>query len=173
MPPFVPITQYVKGEFLMHVFTPIILAATVFIAAPAFAQSAADTNMEILMQKVKADKKLLVSSNMNLTDAEAKAFWPLYEEYQKELDKINQHIGHTIKEYADAFNKGPVEDNTAKKLLSEALSAQESEVKLKRTYADKISKVLPWSKTARYIQIENKVRAIVNIELAKAIPLTY
>jgi len=157
----------------MRVFTPIILAVTVFIAAPAFAQSAADTNMEIMMQKVKADKKLLVSSNMNLTDAEAKAFWPVYDEYQKELDKINQTLGNTIKAYADAFNKGPVEDNTAKKLLGEALSAQESEVKLKRTYADKVSKVLPWSKTARYIQIENKVRAIVNIELAKAIPLTY
>ncbi|MFY4728737.1 hypothetical protein, partial [Nitrospira sp. BLG_2] len=156
----------------MRVFTPAILAVAVFIAAPAFAQSATDTNMEIMMQKVKADKKLLVASNMDLTDAEAKAFWPLYDEYQKELGKINQTMGNTIKEYADAFNKGPVENDTAKKLLGEALSAQESEVKLKRTYADKISKVLPWSKTARYIQIENKVRSIVNIELAKAIPLT-
>lgn len=157
----------------MRVLTPVIMAVAVFIAAPAFAQSASDTNMEILMQKVKADKKLLVASNMDLTDAEAKAFWPLYEEYQKELEKINQHLGNTIKEYAEAFNKGPVENNTAKKLINEALSSQESEVKLKRTYAEKISKVLPWSKTARYIQIENKVRAIVNIELAKAIPLTY
>ncbi len=157
----------------MRVFTPAILAVAVFIAAPAFAQSATDTNREIMMQKVKADKKLLVASNMDLTDAEAKAFWPLYDEYQKELGKINQTMGNTIKEYADAFNKGPVENDTAKKLLGEALSAQESEVKLKRTYADKISKVLPWSKTARYIQIENKVRSIVNIELAKGIPLTY
>lgn len=157
----------------MRVFTSMVLTVAVFMAAPVFAQSAADTNMEILMEKVKADKKLLVASNMNLTDAEAKVFWPLYEEYQKELGKINQTMGNTIKEYADAFNKGPVENNTAKKLLGEALTAQESEVKLRRTYADKISKVLPWSKTARYIQIENKVRAIVNIELAKAIPLTY
>ena len=42
------------------------------------------------MQKVKADKKLLASSNMTLTDAEAKVFWPLYDEYQKDLDKMNQ-----------------------------------------------------------------------------------
>jgi Spy/CpxP family protein refolding chaperone len=167
------ITYTKKGELFMRLFTPIILAGAVFIAAPAFAQSAADTNMEILMQKVKGDKKLLVASNMDLTDAEAKAFWPLYDEYQKELDKINQNLRNTIKEYADAFNKGPIENNTAKKLINEALSAQESEVKLKRTYADKISKVLPWSKTTRYIQIENKIRAIVSIELAKVIPLTY
>ncbi len=37
------------------------------------------------MQKLKADKKLLVASNMELTDAESKAFWPLYDAYQKDL----------------------------------------------------------------------------------------
>lgn len=157
----------------MRVITPIVLTLAVFIAAPAFAQSAEDTKMEILMEKVKADKKLLVASNMDLNEAEAKAFWPLYDQYQKELDKLNQTLGNTIKEYADAFNKGPVENNTAKKLLNEALRVQESEVKLRRTYADKVSKVLSWSKAARYIQIETKVRSIVNMELAKAIPLTY
>jgi hypothetical protein len=157
----------------MRVFTPFILAVAAFIAAPAFAQSTADTNMEILMQKLKADKKLLVASNMDLNDAEAKAFWPLYDEYQKELGVINNHLMNTLKEYADAYNKGPIENDKAKKLLNEALSVQEAEGKLKRTYAEKISKVLPWFKTARYIQIENKVRAIVNMELAKQIPLTY
>lgn len=157
----------------MRVITPIVLTLAVFIAAPAFAQSAEDTKMEILMEKVRADKKLLVASNMDLNEAEAKAFWPLYDQYQKELDKLNQTLGNTIKEYADAFNKGPVENNTAKKLLNEALRVQESEVKLRRTYADKVSKVLSWSKAARYIQIETKVRSIVNMELAKAIPLTY
>lgn len=157
----------------MRLITPILLSFAVFIAAPAFAQSAEDTKMEILMEKVKADKKLLVASNMDLNEAEAKAFWPLYDQYQKELDKLNQTLGNTIKEYADAFNKGPIENNTAKKLLNEALRVQESEVKLRRTYADKVSKVLSWSKAARYIQIETKVRSIVNMELAKAIPLTY
>ncbi len=157
----------------MSVVTPIVLTLAVFIATPAFAQTAADTNMEILMEKVKADKKLLVATNMDLTEAEEKAFWPLYEQYQKELDKLNQKLGNTIKEYADAFNKGPVENNTAKKLLNEALTIQESEVKLRRTYAGKVSKVLSWSKAARYIQLETKVRSIVNMELAKAIPLTY
>ncbi|MDF0673641.1 MAG: hypothetical protein P0120_04770 [Nitrospira sp.] len=157
----------------MRVVTSIVLTLAVFIAAPAFAQSAADTNMEILMEKLKADKKLLVASNMDLSEAEEKAFWPLYDQYQKDLDKLNHTLGKTIKEYADAFNKGPVENNTAKKLLNEALTVQESEVKLRRTYANKVSKVLSWSKAARYIQIETKVRSIVNMELAKAIPLTY
>jgi len=161
----------------MQVFTPLLLTAAVFLAVPALAEdagkTAANTNMEILYQKVKADKKLLVSSNMDLTDAEAKSFWPVYDEYQKELDTINRNLGKTIKEYADAFNKGPIANDTAKKLMNEALVVQESELKVRRSYAEKVGKVLPASKTARYIQIETKIRAVVNSELAAQIPLVY
>lgn len=137
--------------------------------------SAADTNMEILMQKVKADKKLLVASNMDLNDAESKQFWPLYDQYQHDLQQINERLRNTIGEYAQAYNqgKGQISNDTAKKLLNDTLAIQESEVKLKRTYADKVGKVLSPTKTARYIQIENKIRALVNFELARQIPLVY
>ena len=129
--------------------------------------------MEILKQKVKADKKLLVASNMELNEAEAKQFWPLYDSYQKELEQLNQKLGKAITEYAEAFNKGPVPNDTAKKVLGEVLNVEEQEVKLKRSYAEKVGQVLPATKAARYIQIENKIRAIVKVELAQAIPLVY
>jgi len=157
----------------------VLLAGAVLVAIPVYGQDAgktsADTNMEIFIQKVKADKKLLVATNMDLTDAESKAFWPLYEAYQKELEQLNQRLGKTINAYADAYEqgKGMIPNDTAKKLLNEALTTQEAEVKLKRTYANKIGKVLPATKTARYIQIENKIRALVNFELARAIPLVF
>ena len=167
----------------MQVLTTCLLAATVLLAAPAIAQdagttgspsaSSADTNMEILMQKIKADKKLLVAANMELTDPEAKSFWPLYDTYQKELGAVNQKLRKTIQEYADAFSKGPIPNDTAKKLLNEVLAVEEAEVKLKRSYAEKISKVLPAAKTARYLQIETKIRAILKAELAQQIPLVY
>jgi hypothetical protein len=161
----------------MQVFTPLLLTAAILLASPVIAQqagpTAADTNRDILIQKVKADKKLLVASNMDLTDAEAKAFWPLYDAYQKDLNTINEKLGKTIQDYAEAFNKGPISNDAAKKLLNDALSVQESEIKVKRTYAEKIGTVLPAAKTARYIQIENKIRAILNAELAAQIPLVY
>lgn len=142
-------------------------------AVPAMAQEMSDTNMEILKQKLKADKKLLVAGNMELSDAEAKKFWPIYDAYQKDLEQVNHKLGQTIKDYADAFNKGPIQDNTAKKLLNEALSVEEQETKLKRTYADKLEKAIPYSKVARYLQIENKIRALIRMELAQQIPLAY
>jgi hypothetical protein len=146
-------------------------------AVPAFAQTAgsADTNMEILVQKLKADKKLLVANNLELTDAESKGFWPLYDAYQKDLQEVNEQLGKTIWDYADAYSqgKGSISNDIAKKLLNEAISVEEQEVKLKRTYADKIGNVLPAAKTARYIQIETKIRALVKFELARQIPLVY
>ena len=142
-------------------------------AVPAFSQPVSDTNMEILKEKLKADKKLLIAGNMDLTDPEAKQFWPIYDSYQKELDGINKQLGQTIKDYADAFNKGTIPNDTAKKLLGEALSVEEQEVKLKRTYAEKLGKVLPATKVARYIQLENKIRSLIKLELAQQIPLVY
>lgn len=155
----------------------VIISSMVLFAVPAFAQTegSADTNMQILMDKVKADKKLLVASNMGLTDAEGKDFWPVYEAYQKDLQQVNERLGKTIASYADAYNqgKGTISNDTAKKLLDEALSVEEQEAKLKRTYADKVGKVLPAAKTARYIQIENKIRAVIKFQLAQQIPLVY
>ncbi len=154
-----------------------IIAGAILFAVPAFAQTegSADTNMQILMDKVKADKKLLVASNMDLTDAEAKSFWPLYEAYQKDLQKVNEQLGKTIATYAEAYNqgKGTISNDTAKKLLHEVFSIEEQELKLKRANAEKVGKVLPAAKTARYIQIENKIRAVIKFELARQIPLVY
>jgi hypothetical protein len=150
-----------------------VAVVAVLLAGSAMAQNTNDTNMEILKQKVKADKKLLVASNMDLNEAEGKQFWPLYDSYQKELEQLNQKLGKTITEYAEAFNKGPVPNDTAKKLMGEVLNVEEQEVKLKRSYAEKVGKILPATKAARYIQIENKIRAIVKVELAQAIPLVY
>jgi Spy/CpxP family protein refolding chaperone len=149
------------------------LAALMLCAAPAMAQEMSDTNMEILKQKLKADKKLLVAGNMDLSDAEAKKFWPLYDSDQMDLNQVNQQLGQTIKEYAEAFNKGSIPDNKAKKLLNDVLSMEEQENKLKRTYAQKLEKVLPYNKVARYMQIENKIRAVIKMELAQQIPLVY
>ena len=144
-------------------------AAAALLALPAGAQTS--SNMQILADKIKADKKLVVAANMQLTEDEAKAFWPVYEAYQKDLQGINRRLGGTIKKYADAYKQGQVSDETAKGLINEAIAIEEAEVKLKRSYVPRLEKVIPGVKVARYIQIENKIRAIVKHELAGQIPL--
>jgi hypothetical protein len=146
-----------------------LFAVATMLALPTIAQTTSD--MQILAEKVKADKKLVVAANMQLTEDEAKGFWPVYEAYQKDLQAINQRLVGAIRNYADAYNKGPVSDETAKQLINEAIAIEDAEVKLKRSYVPKLEKVIPGMKVARYIQIENKIRAVAKYELAAQIPL--
>jgi hypothetical protein len=149
-----------------------LLTGALLIAGAAMAETT-DTDMQILKDKLKADKKLLVAQNMNLSESESKQFWPIYDSYQKDLDQVNQKLGRTIQEYAEAYNKGPVPNDTANRLLNDALSVEEQETSLKRTYAQKLQQVIPPPKVARYIQMETKIRSIIKVELAKQIPLVY
>ncbi len=144
----------------------------VLVMALTFAQSVlADDNMQILRDKIKADKKLVVSVEMQLTDSEAKGFWPVYETYQKELDTINRRTMSMIASYADAWNAGSMNNEKAKKLTSDFLAVQADELKLLVSYVPKLDKVLPATKVARYLQIENKIRTIVKYDFASKIPL--
>jgi len=127
--------------------------------------------MQILLDKVKADKKLVVATNMDLTDAEGKAFWPIYDLYQKDLQGINDRLGKTILAYADAYNNKTLTDAQAMQLTNEAIAIDQDEVTLRKSYAAKLNRVLPAKKTARYLQIENKIRAGIRYDLASGIPL--
>jgi hypothetical protein len=128
-------------------------------------------NMQILRDKIKADKKLLVATNMELTNSEAKGFWPIYEDYQKDLGAINQRIGKMIESYAADYRAKSLTDEKAKKLVDELIAVEKAEAAMKAKYAPKLGKVLPQVKVARYLQIENKIRALVKYELAGAVPL--
>jgi len=147
--------------------------AIMLFAMPALALGAGNTDMELLAEKIKADKKLLVGINMSLTNEEAKGFWPLYEAYQKELQSVNSGLGKLIVEFSEAYAKGPIPNDTAKQIRNDVLALEEKELRLKRTNADKMDKVLPAWKVMRYMQIESKIRALVRFELAQRIPLTY
>ena len=140
------------------------------LTALAQAQTPATTNMDILRQKVKADKKLVVAQNLQLSDAEGAKFWPVYDGYQKELQQINERLAAVVLAYASEYNKGPVTDAAAKKLIEDAMAVDDAEAALKRTSLPKILAVLPAAKAARYVQIENKIRAVVRYELAAGIP---
>jgi Na+-transporting NADH:ubiquinone oxidoreductase subunit NqrC len=150
----------------------VLLCVTALVAAPVFAQDkTSDTNMQILLDKVKADKKLVVAANLELSDADGKAFWPIYEAYQKDLETINDRLSKTILAYADAYNKRTLTDAQAKQFSDEALAIDQDEIAMRKTYAGRLSRVLPGKKAARYLQVENKIRAAIRYQLAAGIPL--
>jgi hypothetical protein len=157
----------VQGMIKLIIATAFTLST--LLVSSAFAQQ--DTNMQILRDKVKADKKVVVAANMELTEAEAKTFWPVYDGYQKELQVLNERLAKTILVYAEGYNNKTLTDAQAKKLADEALAIDEDEIKMRRSYAMKLNQVLPAKKAARYLQLENKIRAAIRYDLASSIPL--
>jgi hypothetical protein len=153
-----------------HLFFSMVLAI-VFLAFAGnlAAQDTSAENMQLLLDKIKADKKLLVAENMQLNDAEAKSFWPLYDRYQDELFLIRTRTAKLINDYADAYQN--MTDAAAKRLLGEYIKIETLRLKLHKAYLPRFSKVLPGAKVVRYYQIENKINAALEYELASRIPL--
>ena len=161
-----------KIRFSVSIVSLAVLTAVVaFIACPALSQDKSADNMQILRDKVKADKKLVVAANMELTESDAKGFWPVYEQYQKDLTAINQRIARLIDSYAKDYNANTLTDDKAQKLTAELVAIQKAEAELQASNVPKLNKVLPPKKVARYLQIENKIRAAIKYELAVNIPL--
>ena len=133
------------------------------------AQDKPADNMQIVIDKVRADKKLLVAENMQLTETEAKDFWPVYEQYQHELFLIRVRTAKLIKDYNDAYGK--MTDDVARELLDEYMRIEKLTLKLRKSYLRKFRKILPETKVTRYYQIENKIQVALMFELAASIPL--
>ncbi len=136
---------------------------------PGMCQEKQADNMQIVIEKIRADKKLLVADNMELTEAEAKAFWPVYDQYQDELFLLRSRTAKLIKDYTEAYER--MADDTAKKLMDELMTIEALGPKLRQAYLPKFRKALPETKVVRYYQIENKINAALMYELGTRIPL--
>ncbi|MGE5849129.1 MAG: hypothetical protein ACM362_03240 [Candidatus Methylomirabilota bacterium] len=153
----------------MRFLRPLVVALAALIAVPAHAQDKPASNMGILREKLQADKKLLVAANMDLTEQEAQAFWPVYDSFQKDLGLLNGRTLVLIEDFAKNYQA--MSDDAAKKMVGEYLAIEGDRVKLKRSYLPKLRQAVPEKKVARYLQIENKIEALIRYELADSIPL--
>jgi len=146
-------------------------AMAICIVSPVLPQDKPADNMQILRQKVRADKKQLVAENLNLTESEAKGFWPVYDAHQKDLTAINERIVKLIANYAMEYGANTLTDEKAQKLTAELVAIQQADGGLPAAYVRKLDTVLPPKKVAAYLQIENKIRAVVMYEIADNLPL--
>lgn len=131
----------------------------------------ASAYVEYQRQALRGEREASVRANLALTPEEAKAFWPLYQEYQAERARHGDRVYGMIREYADAYNANRVTDEQAKRWVKEALELDQTRVKLKERYMDKFSRILPGRKFARYYQIETKLDNLINARLSAEIPL--
>ena len=158
-----------KGKVVNSLLV-IALTITFFgFAGSALAQNKPADNMEIVKEKIRTDKKLFIATNMQLTESEAKTFWPVYEAYQKEFSKLKDREIQLIGDFA--ANYQTMSDDVAKNLLDDSLSIDSDYLKLRQSYLTKFRGVLSDTKVARFYQLESKINAVYEYELARKIPL--
>jgi len=124
---------------------------------------------EIIRSALQTEKKALVAANMNLTDAESQVFWPVYDEYQKGLRKINEKMAAVIVEYAKNYSS--LTDHEADELLKGYLVAEKERLALKNKFVKKFKRILPVIKVVRYYQVEHTIETIVRYQLVQQIHL--
>ncbi len=150
------------------------VAAALFAASfPAAAATAdeltVDQQIQMARSLTEAQRQATMAANVVLTEAEATKFWPLYREYRLEVGKINDQLVALIKDYSENFEA--MTDAKAKTYTTGYLDVQKQRIDLKSKYVGKFDKVLSPVNTARVLQIETKLDAMIDAGLARTIPL--
>lgn len=158
-----------KRTNLMNLMIVALLALLMNSTASVWAQDKPASNLEIIHEKLKADKKLIVAKYMELTESEAGKFWPVYEQYQNDLQTSNERLRKLLENYAADYKS--LTDEKAKSLLDEWIALEQDEGKRRSAFAPKVLQALPPRKAARYLQIENEYRILLRYELAATVPL--
>jgi hypothetical protein len=132
-------------------------------------QSAIDKEAQLLRQDIRSQKKQLVAANLNLTDTEVTTFWPVYDRYAADLMKVNDEKYALIKEYADSW--GTIADDQALSLTNRVLANEKNVAELRIRYVPLFVKVIPGKKAATFFQLERRIQALIDLQVAAQLPL--
>jgi hypothetical protein len=138
-------------------------------AAAQDTQVASDQDIAMLRKDIRSQKKQLIAANIQLTEAEALKFWPVYDQYTAELVQVNHEKYALIKEYAQ--NYGTMTDAQADDWAQRALKLDANVAALRQRYWPNFRKVLPAQKAALYEQVEHRTQMLIDLQLASMIPL--
>jgi hypothetical protein len=128
-----------------------------------------EQQIKLLRQDLRAEKKKIVAANMQLTEAEAVKFWPVYDAYTVETTKLNDTLQALVKEYAQNYDT--MTDEKIKTLTESTLQMDEDVVELRMKYVPLFEKAIAAKKTARFFQIDRRLEMLVNLQLSSGIPL--
>jgi len=133
-----------------------------------FAQDV-DSYIEQLKSEIKADKKALITETMGFTEKESQAFWPIYTDFEYDLDKLSSKRISNIKDFAANYDS--LTDKKADELIKTSFSFQKDRLDLNEKYYKKFADVLTPIVAAKYMQLENQIQLILDLSIAANLPL--
>ena len=138
-------------------------------AKPEDAKPDITSDIELTRAAIQLKRQAIVTRAMDLKEAEAQVFWPLYRDYRLEMFKVNDRYTTALVTYLDNYEN--LSDQLAEKLLNDYLSIEKARLDVKAKYVPRFRKVMPSKKVARFFQVDNKLDALINADLASQIPL--
>ena len=145
------------------------LVALCMMAPPLVSFAGTDEVTSEIRKVFRADKAEILINVMQFTDEESKAFWPVYDAYMGEMQKLGDRWFAIVDDYAANYRS--MTDEHAKKMLQDYLKLQRDKIKVRKSYRGKFEKILPANKVVRFYQVENKIDAIASLSAAANIPL--
>ena len=132
---------------------------------------AADLNSEIelLRSDVRAEKVAIIKQEMNFTDAQSAAFWPVYKRYEGELSKMFDDRIALLKDYAANYDK--MTDAKAKELLEKVFQLEDRTTGLQGKYARELGTGLPAKIVTRFFQVERRMNRLIDQQISANVPL--
>jgi hypothetical protein len=161
-----------------HAFLGAAVLAVALCAAPAQTQvmapnsqptAASEQDIQMLRENIRSSRKKIVAANMNLTADEAAKFWPIYDQYQQDLNKIGDARWQFIKEYAASYPN--VSADQARSFMASSTQVDQQMIALREKYVPLFEKVVSPKKAALWYQIDRQIDLIVNLQLASMLPL--
>lgn len=151
-----------------------VLVATFCTGIPAAAIGDARTGNDDVAEgraMVEAGRRELVAAELQLSEKDSAAFWPIYDEYRGEVTAISKRYTAMVMRYVDRYSSGDLDDEYADALLAEYFAIRQELLDVRRAYIPRFKALLPALKVAQFYQLENKLNAEVESQLAMAIPL--
>lgn len=124
---------------------------------------------ELLRSDVRAQKVAIITEVMNFTEAEDKAFWPIYREYDLEMAKLGDERVVMIAEYARNYSN--LTDAMADKLAGQALDLEARRQALKAKYFDRLKTALSPRTALRFLQVEHQLLLLIDLQISAALPI--
>ena len=127
------------------------------------------TYIELLRSDLNAQRRQIVNETMQLDDKQARIFWPIYNEYEAELDKLGDEKLAIIQEYATNFLT--MTNEKADELAQRVMALDDQKMALRRKYYDLMKKSLPAILVVRFFQVENQIQLLVDLKIASNLPI--
>lgn len=124
---------------------------------------------ELLRSDVRTQKVAIITEVMGFTEAEDKAFWPIYREYDAEMSKLGDERVALIAEYAAAYTS--LTDAAADRLARKALDLEARRQAVKATCYDRVQKALSPRTAFRFLQVEQQLLLVIDLQVASSLPI--